>query len=149
MTKRNEIVAAARNWLRVPYKRVGRGRTGVDCIGLLCGVGKDIGYAPDIPSSYPPGAIDLLVEQLQLHLVKTDRYSVPQLLEADVVILLGQLNTPQHAAIVGYYGNEPTMIHVLGRIGYVTEQRWDQFWSNRIVAVYEFPNLEPVQVPAL
>ena len=146
MTTRDDIVEAARSWLRVPYKRVGRGRTGVDCIGLLCGVGKDIGYEPNIPAVYPPGAVDLLAEQLGLHLVRTNRRTLPELQKADVVILLGQLNTPQHAAIVGYHGNEPTMIHVLNRIGYVTEQRWDSFWSNRIVAVYEFPDL--VQVPA-
>ena len=33
--KRREIVAAARDWVGVPYRHQGRTRNGIDCIGLL------------------------------------------------------------------------------------------------------------------
>lgn len=44
MTTRDEIVAEARSWVGVKFKKGGRDRMGVDCIGLLVNVGKKFGF---------------------------------------------------------------------------------------------------------
>ncbi len=41
---RKDIVDEARTWLGVKFKKGGRDRTGVDCIGLLLGVGYHFGF---------------------------------------------------------------------------------------------------------
>lgn len=40
---RDDIVKAARSYLGVPFKKGGRVREGIDCVGLLVLVGRDLG----------------------------------------------------------------------------------------------------------
>lgn len=44
MPTRPEIVEEARSWVGVKFKKGGRDRMGVDCIGLLVNVGKKFGF---------------------------------------------------------------------------------------------------------
>jgi cell wall-associated NlpC family hydrolase len=40
------VVSAARGWLGVPYLHQGRSRFGVDCLGLVLEVGRELGFLP-------------------------------------------------------------------------------------------------------
>ena len=53
MVSRAEVVAEARSWAGVRWVHQGRGRTGIDCIGLVVVVRRELGIGDyDIPS-YP------------------------------------------------------------------------------------------------
>lgn len=55
MIARTAIAAAAESYLGCPYRARGRSRDGLDCVGLLVVVSRDVGYdvsAADIPD-YP------------------------------------------------------------------------------------------------
>ena len=49
---RREIIMAARAWIGTPYKHQGRGRAGLDCVGLMIEVGDAVGYHVDAPPAY-------------------------------------------------------------------------------------------------
>ena len=52
MINREDIVAEARSWVDVKFKKGGRDRTGIDCIGLLVMVGKKFGFEIEDTSEY-------------------------------------------------------------------------------------------------
>lgn len=64
MTTRQDIVAAAKNWVGVPYRHMGRNHYGVDCVGLIIKVAHDVGLTTYDTTNYPkrPKAADLLRE---------------------------------------------------------------------------------------
>jgi hypothetical protein len=66
----DQIVAAAKGWLNVPYKHAGRSRFGVDCAGLIVKVAHDVGLSDYDSVNYPrrPVPEDFLRE-MRDHLV--------------------------------------------------------------------------------
>ena len=141
---RNRIIEAARGWVGTPFRHQGRKKgVGVDCIGLVCGVGAELGVRAEIPGNYsqsPSG--DLVISGCDKYLVKPEDQATP--LPGQVMILWGfDRNTPQHFAILGGDPWKITMVHAFSRRGAVIEDVYDHFWSKRFVALYEFPGTEP------
>jgi cell wall-associated NlpC family hydrolase len=117
---RQTIVETARSWLGTPYRHLGRRKDRhVDCVGLIIGVGAELGMTLIAPDDYAacPSSI----------LWGFDR------------------NEAQHFAIMGENAGRLTMIHAFSRAGKVVEHGWDSFWQRRLVGVYEFPGTEPLE----
>jgi cell wall-associated NlpC family hydrolase len=139
--KRRDIVSAARSWVGVPYKHLGRDRSGVDCAGLIMGVAKEFGIEPEAPRAYsnqPKGATLLVPADKQMWVVKRDR-----LIPGDVVVLWAWTpNEPQHFGIVADHPHGVSFIHAFSKFGKVTEQSWNRFWNKHFTGIYNYPGTE-------
>lgn len=141
---RARIVEAARSWCGTPFRHQGRKKgVGVDCIGVVWGVARELGIEADIPANYstsPSG--DLVLRGCAQHLVKPADQTRP--LPGQIMVLWGfDRETPQHFAILGGDPWKITMIHAFSRRQQVIEDVYMAFWAKRFVALYEFPNTEP------
>jgi cell wall-associated NlpC family hydrolase len=143
-TSRDTIVETARGWLGTPYRHLGRRKDRhVDCVGLIIGVGAELGMTLIAPHGYAACPSSRLVFDF------CDKYLVPapELALGRVAILWGfDRNEAQHFAIMGENAGRPTMIHAFSRAGKVVEHGWDSFWQRRLVSVYEFPGTQPLEV---
>lgn len=55
MSQGEAFAAAARSYLRVPFRHYGRNRAGLDCVGLLLLAARDAGIAAEEPAKYERG----------------------------------------------------------------------------------------------
>lgn len=64
MTKKEAFVEAARSWIGVRYKHLGRDRYGVDCIGVVIKSAHEVGWTDYDTLNYPrrPNPKDFLRE---------------------------------------------------------------------------------------
>lgn len=97
MTDRSEIVTEARTWLGVKFKKGGRDRTGVDCIGLLVNVGRKFGFDIEDTIEYSfnpePAKFQSLVYS------QTVERKVSEL-DAGMILLFRQSIFPMHTGIL-------------------------------------------------
>lgn len=141
--RRQTIVETARAWIGTPYRHQGRhkGRA-IDCIGLIIGVGADLGVTIKAPTNYsesPSG--EMLVREADQQFI-TPAHT--EMAPGDIAVLWGwSRNEPQHFAIVGNFGPRLTMIHAFSKRRQVVEHGFDDFWSKRFVRLYNFPGTEP------
>lgn len=132
-----QVVAAARGWIGVPFKHQGRTREGIDCAGLGINVGLELGEDfPDI-NGYersPDGSMQPACER---YLVRIP-YPV-----VGCLLMMRFATQPQHIAIAGNYRyGGLSVIHALERTGFVTEHRLDATWRGNVVACYRFKGME-------
>lgn len=138
-----QIVDIARRWVDTPFHHQARLEgVGVDCVGLVIGVAREIGaVAPSFDITgygrVPDGV------QLRRHL---DEHMVP-LEHADMapgdVVLVAFDSHPQHVGIVGdYLHGGLSIIHASGAHGRVLETRLLFTKAMRFVAAYRFPDLD-------
>lgn len=145
-TQATSIVTAARGYLGVPFEHQGRTRKGLDCVGLLVCVAKDLGLAHDDSASYsrnpsPRKMLDALM-------VSCDRVSgVKGLsLEGDlsawadsqpgdiVVFWFSAPTRPQHVA----FRTQRGMLHTWGSVGMVVEHGLTEWWRERVHSVWRY-----------
>lgn len=140
---RQQVVDTARQWIGTPYRHQGRtkGRY-VDCIGLIVGVGADLGatvIAPDDYSDSPSGAMLMEKARDQFDEVTDRTHPLP----GDIMVLWGwNRNEPQHFAIRAEYGGRATMIHAFSKRKQVVEHGIDPFWEKRLMALFTFKGME-------
>lgn len=136
----SQVVAEARLWMGTPFVHQGRVKgVGVDCIGLVIGVGRALGI---FPSDYErsgygrtpfDGTLEReIAERFSESLVEHDRDGTVALIRFD--------GEPQHVALITCSGN---LIHCHARIGKgrVVEHRYADVWRARTTAVYELPGV--------
>lgn len=95
MSKRDEIVRAARSWIGVPYRHLGRDRGGVDCVGLIIKVAHECGLSTYDTTNYPrrPHVQDFMRE-MRGHL---SQIPMAEVKAGDVLVFL----EPRHPCHVG------------------------------------------------
>ena len=143
MTTGLRVAAAARGWLGTRCHHQGRlkkndaHKGGVDCLGLLVGVakelhlqsadGKPLAEFDEIHYSHSPDS-----KRLQAHLAQAlTRISPAAIMPGDIVLLRIDDN-PQHLAIVSEQG----LIHAYAPARAVVEHALDDWWRQRIEAAY-------------
>ncbi|MCO5157884.1 MAG: hypothetical protein M9945_14240 [Aquamicrobium sp.] len=146
MIDRQHIVDTARTWIDARYRHQGRSKErGVDCVGLIIGVGAELGLqliAPDFYAESPSSNLVLRYADQQLEPIPGKELALGR-----VAILWGfDRNEAQHLAIVGEHAGRQTMIHSFSKAGKVLEHSWDAFWMKRLVRVYEYPGTTPLEV---
>lgn len=119
--KIDSVIAEARSWIGTPCKHLGRAKgVGVDCLGLIEGVGLAAGVleAADFLADYGGYYGRLpnpkrLVAGLERHLARID----PRERRSSDILLLawGDDAQPMHLAILAYLSGRETMIHAHGR----------------------------------
>ena len=141
VVKRRDIIAEARKWLGAPYRHQGRGRRGIDCVGLLVEVAKGVGHPVVAPTAYSnqPQGWQLLVpcdEQLWKPARQTPR-------PGDLAVFWGWNQAePQHFAFVGEIAGRLTMIHSFSKFDKVVEHGWNRFWDHKFHCLYVLPGTE-------
>lgn len=139
------IIECARTWVGTPYVHHGRRKgKSCDCVGLIVGVGGDIGL--DLYSrldySDHPRAEKLLKETGAVLEEQVDRDPMVQLVAGEVVAMcVGVASYPQHLAIIGEHDGRPTLIHAFNKNEKVVEHGLTNWWRKRIVRVYRYPGV--------
>jgi cell wall-associated NlpC family hydrolase len=131
MTKQ-DVVNQARKYLGVRYKHQGRTEFGLDCLGLLVKVARDLGISKADSNDYgrmPDGR--KMMRQLEEHL---DITTEPE--PGDILLFRFQ-GEPRHLAIKTDIG----MIHSYAEQKKVVEHRMDEVWQDRLVRSYKIRNL--------
>lgn len=140
---RQDIVAAALEWLDTPYQhQASRKGAGTDCLGLLRGVWRDVvGPEPELPPPYRPDWAEISGEDSLLRAARRHLIEIPagQAAAGDVLLFRMGLGCPaKHCAIMTGPGR---IVHAYwGRRVCVT--RLVPWWTRRIVGAFSFPGLE-------
>ncbi len=139
-----QIVAEARSWLGTPFVHQGRLKgVGVDCAGLVVGVARALGLAPDYVDrlDYPRQPIGRdMGDRLDRHLVHVP---LPERRAADVLWFAWAAN-PQH---LGILTGRNTVIHAYGydtgrrQRGGVVETHLTGSHLAALRRAYRFPDL--------
>ena len=140
------VVAESRLWLGTPFHHQGRVLgVGVDCIGLLIGIGRTLGLcAPDFDikgyAPIPDGKT--LVAQADSFMQRIDRDSMGV---GDVIVIRWGAD-PQHVGLIGdYVHGGHSLIHAYGETdgsGSVIEHHLGPHHLKRFVAAYRLPGVE-------
>lgn len=143
MSTREQVVAAARSWIGTPFMHQGRLKgVGVDCIGLVIGVGRELGMcAPDFDvTGYardPDGrSLMRLSHQYMTQIPKEAMH-----LGDVVVVRFG--DHPQHFGVLGDYAHGGlSIVHAASKRGAVVEQRLMFSPAMQFVAAFRLPDVE-------
>jgi len=128
-----DIVNKAREYLGTPFHHQGRLKgTGVDCIGLVSGVFKElnlVSYDNVTYSRFPSG--NLLMSELRKVF---DEVQYEEVREGDILVFWFNPRTksPQHIGIKSSRG----IIHTWAGVGKVVEHSINERWIKRILAVF-------------
>lgn len=143
------VVQTAREWIGTPvhHQEAQRG-IGCDCVGLVRGVGMELGIFPQdfwtLPGvmrwrAYGREPVGTFLEAMAAFLTRRE-VAAEEALPGDV-LALRFTGRPRHCAIVGDHPfGGLTLIHALHEK--VIEHRLDSRWLKRAVAVYRFPGVE-------
>jgi len=134
---RADLIAVAREYLGTPFHHEGRLKgIGVDCVGLLICVARDLGLSHRDVTGYPrqPSGGRL---RRELHSQLT-LLAIADAEPGDIVLMAD--TQERH---VGLLASHPlgmsSLIHADAWRRCVIEHRLDMMWHARIVAAYRFP----------
>lgn len=149
MVARAEVIAEARRWLGVRWAHQGRGRDGVDCVGLLIVVARALRLVPAERldavehescgySRYPRGPA--LRAWCARELAEIPMHAA----RPGDVMLFRIDEDPQHLGLLAEHDQAgPTLVHsyALGP-RCVIETRFDALWRGRLVAAFALPGVD-------
>ncbi len=139
MTRSDEIVVAAREWLGTPYRhQASLKQIGCDCLGLVRGVWRDcLGDEPETPPAYSPdwaeaGGVETLANAAGRHLMRVSKSDVQA---GDILLFRWKSHLPaKHAGIAT---SSTMMIHAqAGAV--VSEITLSDWWLKRLAFVFRF-----------
>jgi hypothetical protein len=135
---REDIINAARSYIGVRWEHQGRTRNGLDCIGLLVCIAKDIGIEPVDFKEYrrvPDGHVfrQKIVEQTD----PGERNDI----KTGSILLVRQTAYPCHVQFASMGTLRNTVIHASLIKRKVVEEPMEDF-LRYVIAVREFPGVE-------
>lgn len=139
-TKGPEIVAFVRSFIGTPFHHQGRGRSGIDCVGLLVLAAYDQGWSfVDCRTYGRRPEPKIFLEYLEMSMVRVDpKLSLP----GDWVVFWIQKSTkPQH---IGCIVGPGRMVHTHGGLSLkkVYECDLGNNWTPRIHSVWRYKWLQ-------
>lgn len=133
---RAQIVSEARTWLGTPFHHQGRVKgCGVDCAGVVAGVGRALGLTDFDTVCYGRQPDPLLMGSILRKYLEPKPISQAQ--PGDVLWMAFDRD-PQHVAIVTDIG----ILHATSAIGKVVEHSLDATWRVRARACFGWPGVE-------
>jgi cell wall-associated NlpC family hydrolase len=140
---RREIIRVAREWIGAPYRHQGRGKRGIDCVGLLIEVAAGVGHPVVAPHAYStmPQGWQLLVPCDEQLWKPVRQAPIP----GDLVVFWGwHPAEPQHFAFVAEHAGRITIIHSFSKFAKVVEQGWNRHWTGKFHCLYNLPGTEEI-----
>lgn len=143
MPNRDDVVNTARTWIGVPWLHQGRTRNGIDCVGLIVVVAKELGLSDYDSNNY----------QRRTHGLAFLRHFRDRMKEKPVseaapgdVLLFRDSAYPCHSSIVGFDRDRLTIIHAYALRKRVVEEPLNQGkWTDKMVACFEFEGMNTWQ----
>lgn len=126
-----EIIPVARSYKGVPFYHAGRDRNGVDCIGLIVCVARDLGYSFKDDRNYSPG----IYPERMFTGMEQFCHRVDDRQPGDILVF-DYRGRPMHCAILT---GDDLIVHCDGRqsIHKVVETSLGRY-ANRIHSVWRF-----------
>ena len=127
-----KIVADARSWIGVKFRKGGRDRTGIDCIGLLIRVGEEQGLTirDDTQYSFNPEPAKFT----EMVFSQTEPLSMNSL-RVGSILVFRQTIFPMHTGILARdHHNEWSVINANAKERRVVEQPLS-YWKANLIAI--------------
>lgn len=137
---RDDVVTTARRWLGTPYRHLSARRgAGCDCLGLICGVWRELGGETIELPAYRADWRDTRHADELLTLAERRLVRGSGRPQAGQVILfqLGRTSVPRHCGIAL---DEHSFVHAQEGRG-VVQSYLTGGWRKRIADVFDFPDL--------
>jgi len=134
----SDIVNAARSYLGVKFRHQGRTRAGIDCVGLLVCVARDLGASDYDATGYNRRAQGLgFLHHFQNNL---DQISTQDAKPGDVLVFVESI-FPCHTGIMSARHDLPHLIHAHAPRGVVLEEPFGDEWRSKLRYAFRFPDL--------
>lgn len=135
MPNSDQIIEAARRWLGVRWKHQGRTRSGIDCLGLIVLVAKELGIADTDEKTYSrrPDGKELLARFRH----EMDEVMLNQIRPADVLMFADSLY-PCHVGFVSEKHGQLHIIHAHATRRQVLEEKYAYEWPNKARKAFRF-----------
>ena len=128
------IISQARKYVGTPFHHQGRSKRGLDCVGLIARVAKDLGLSEYDFLQYDRIPNPLLFMSILRSCPDWDRVPLQEMREGDVLIF--KLSSyPCHLA---FLATEGRIIHALSLRGRVCEHRLSSDWRRKIRDCFRF-----------
>lgn len=128
-----DIVNEARAWIGTPFHHQARAKGhGVDCIGLVVGVGHALGFSIEDKTNYArfPDGVTLAAE------LARQFYPVPdEDLQAGDILLFALSKLPRHVAL---YVGGGRMVHATSLVSRCVEVDYDKSWQRALRGVFRY-----------
>lgn len=138
MITRQQVIEKAREYKGTPFVHQARLKgIGIDCIGLIVGVGKELelfDYDHTVYNRYSDGtALMFHIKQVFIQIPVGERQP------GDIVIYWVDKNTkhPQHVGILSDWG----IIHTYDKVKEVVEHHSHATWDERIMFAFQWPGV--------
>lgn len=137
---RHLIVSKAREFLETPYHHQGRVKgAGVDCAGLVICVAHELNLSGYDINNYPKESDGIELKQLL-----NENAIVTKKRDIGNIVLLKIKQVPQHCGIIGIKDDFMTLIHACRKRKKVVEIELTKQYVDKIVSIYQFPNLHKI-----
>jgi hypothetical protein len=136
MVEREDIITEARRWIGTPWRHQGRSRTGVDCVGLVVLVARNLGLEPEDVIGYArrqDGRVLLRHLHKQLELKPVTNRNIGN------IGVFKESAFPIHVGFLSDREGVPTVIHAHARRRQVIEEALDPYGTP--FAVFSFPEV--------
>ncbi|QIV65823.1 cell wall peptidase [Mesorhizobium phage Cp1R7A-A1] len=139
MVSRNDIVNAARQYLGVPFRKGGRDKNSLDCVGLLIMIHKDLGLPIDDDTGYTfsPTANVQMIQKFVFG--QSDPGGmVPK--HGQIAVMIDS-HFPMHFGIITKDGDRTQFINANTKERRVVEQDFGN-WRSKLTHLREFKGLD-------
>ncbi len=149
-TDAERIIAAARTWVGTPYHHQAQLKgVGVDCVGLILGVGKESGFmSPDVDDRFAEfdGYSRVPNPRKMLRGMELFLQPAPFAWKQPTPPPPGSIgwfqwrsDLPMHLAVIAETDGRPTMIHAYSLADAAVEHTIDATWQQRLNSIWVFP----------
>lgn len=146
---RDAIVAAARSWVGTPFAHQQSLKgVGVDCVGVILGVGRELGILEISPEQWAPFKAYTRQPNPARMRKAMGRFLDASLVDPQSLPAIGSIgwfgwrtDLPMHLAITAELDGRPTMIHAFEYQGSCVENTIDAVWRDRVDSWWQFPGM--------
>lgn len=133
----DDVVRSARGFLGTRYRHEGRTQAGMDCIGLVLCVARELGL-----SDWEPPVYGRRPDHVLLHDLAQTMMTPVQGIQPGAVVEFAIDGLPQHFGIAApYVWGGLSIIHAYAPTRTVVEVRLDDVWRGRVCGVYMLPGV--------
>lgn len=138
---RMAIVELAREFIGTPWKHMGRTGTGIDCVGLIITVGRQLGlheYPDDVAYTRQSMGRDL-IQPFVRHGERVP--DLTGLKDGDILIMKDML-FPHHTGFLASNGATKSVIHACVFRGVVVEDTMTEEHWKKLITAFKFKGLD-------